>query len=46
MSTWEDLQFKVGGESKAWDAADVNWGDPLYEWDGQTASTWTDEVKH
>lgn len=46
MSTWTDQQFKEGGEAKAWDSSEVNWGDSLYEWDGQTASTFTDQVKH
>lgn len=46
MSTWEDLQFKEGGAAQSWADADVDWADPLYEWDGQTASTWTDTPKN
>lgn len=46
MSTWTDQQFKEGGESQTWADADVLWADPLYEWDGQTSTTWSDETKH
>lgn len=46
MANWTDEQFKVGGASKAWDDSTVNWADPLYEWDGQTSTVWSDESKH
>lgn len=46
MSTWEDLQFKEGGESQTWGSTVATWGDPLYEWDGQTITAWTDTPKN
>lgn len=45
-TSWNNQDFKENGESKTWADADVTWADAGYEWDGNTATIWSDDTKH
>lgn len=45
-TTWTNQSPKEGGQSALWADPVVTWASALYEWDGQLATTWTNETEH